>query len=627
MTDHFKDEKEPNAKSVRSFKEQILAELEEAHRLRQERESELLASENKVLSDSVPPVEVSEVAEEEPVLVLSEVEDTQHLNQMMEGLELNLDEEAQLSVDSEEVLERVDNVISFTPLEETQSEEELVVDLQETIPLRPLDSQVLSDYDLVEEELESQSMSDSEALSSDKDLSITSVMAGFNKLFDGANKEKGESELVQEDLTASELADRPEVSELSDPSLEETQIFNSKALLEVEETEEDTNAMKRRQRHRTDRIAHKISLALLSLLTLLLLATGFFLYRYVDSGIKPLDPQSTEYVQVEIPSGSGNKLIGKILEDSGVIKSGQIFNYYVKFKNYTDFKSGFYNFQKSMSLDEIAQKLQEGGSDVPERPALGKILIPEGYTLEQIAKAVSLNANTSDKKDKTPFREADFMKLVQDEAFIEKMAAKFPSLLGSLPSADEVKYRLEGYLFPATYSYYEETSLEDIVEQMLAAMDANLSPFYSAIANNGMTVNQVLTLASLVEKEGATDDDRKLIAGVFYNRWNQGMPLQSNIAILYAMGKLGQATTLLEDATIDTGIDSPYNIYVNTGLMPGPVDSPSLSAIKATINPEQSNYLYFVADVTTGAVYYAENYDEHSANVEKYINSHLTKNE
>ena len=132
-----------------------------------------------------------------------------------------------------------------------------------------------------------------------------------------------------------------------------------------------------------------------------------------------------------------------------------------------------------------------------------------------------------------------------------------------------------------------------------------------------------MTLASLVEKEGATDDDRKNIASVFYNRLNSDMALQSNIAVLYALGKLGQETTLKEDATIDTNIDSSYNDYVHKGLMPGPVDSPSLSAIEAVINPSSTKYMYFVADVTTGNVYFAESYEEHQHNVETYINSKL----
>ncbi len=205
------------------------------------------------------------------------------------------------------------------------------------------------------------------------------------------------------------------------------------------------------------------------------------------------------------------------------------------------------------------------------------------------------------------------------------MVEKYPRLLGDLPSADQATYRLEGYLFPATYSYYKETSMEDLVEQMIVTMDSYMSSYYDTIAAKGMTVNEVLTLASLVEKEGSTDEDRRNIASVFYNRLNAGMPLQSNIAILYAMGKLGEETTLEADASIDTGIDSPYNIYTHTGLMPGPVDNPGLSAIEAVINPATTNYYYFVADVKTGNVYYSENYDDHEKNVHKYVNSQLSE--
>ncbi|WP_414604942.1 endolytic transglycosylase MltG [Streptococcus equi] len=196
-------------------------------------------------------------------------------------------------------------------------------------------------------------------------------------------------------------------------------------------------------------------------------------------------------------------------------------------------------------------------------------------------------------------------------------------MLGDIPSKEAAAYQLEGYLFPATYNYYKETTLKDLAEEMIAAANANLAPYYEAIAASGKTVNEVLTLASLVEKEGSTDDDRRQIASVFYNRLNNGMALQSNIAILYAMGKLGEKTTLAEDAAIDTTINSPYNVYTNTGLMPGPVDSPGLAAIEATINPAATDYVYFVADVRTGEVYYAKTFEEHSANVEKYVNSQI----
>ena len=375
------------------------------------------------------------------------------------------------------------------------------------------------------------------------------------------------------------------------------------------------------KKKRQNSVAKRIVWTIVGLLFISLAVTGVFVYTYIDSALKPVDARSTEYVTVEIPSGSSAKEIGSILEKQGLIKSGQVFNYYTKFKSYANFQSGYYNLQKSMSLDSIAKELQKGGTDTPQPPSVGKLTIPEGYTLDQIAQAVEKSSNK-----KVSISAKDFLAKAQDEAFITKMVAKYPKLLSGLPTKDKgVKYRLEGYLFPATYHYTADTTVESLIEQMLAAMDSNLSKYYDTLSSKNLTVNDVLSVASLVEKEGSTDEDRKNIASVFYNRLNQGMPLQSNIAILYAQGKLGQKTTLAEDAAIDTNIDSAFNVYKNPGLMPGPVDSPSLSAIEATINPNKTDYLYFVANTETGTVYYATTYEEHAKNVEEHVNSKLTK--
>ena len=382
-----------------------------------------------------------------------------------------------------------------------------------------------------------------------------------------------------------------------------------------------------KKKKRQNKVARNIVLTVLLIVLIGVGVTGFVGYNYFSSALKPIDANSTEYVTVEIPAGSSSKEIGEILEKNGLIKNAQVFNLYSKIRSYGNYQSGYYNLQKSMDLDSIAKQLQEGGTETPQPPVLGKITIPEGYTLEQIAETVTANAAATSKKNaKTPFSKEDFLNKVQDEDFIAKMLAKYPQLLATLPGKDSgVKYRLEGYLFPATYEYGKETTVEELIDQMLAAMNTNLSQYYSIIESKNLTVNEVLTLASLVEKEGSTDQDRKDIASVFYNRLNQAMPLQSNIALLYAQGKLGKKTTLKEDAEIDTNIDSPYNVYKNQGLMPGPVDSPSLSALEATINPSKTDYLYFVANVETGVVYFANTYEEHAKNVEEHVNSKLTQ--
>ena len=361
-------------------------------------------------------------------------------------------------------------------------------------------------------------------------------------------------------------------------------------------------------------------LVTLLILLALLGVGGFYGYRYAESALQPIDPSSKQYVKVQIPEGANSQEIGSILEKSGLVKHGLLFTAYVKYKNYSDLKSGYYNLQKSMGTEDLIKALQKGGTPEPQEVVYANLTIPEGFTLEQIAQTVAQLQG----EFKEPLTAEAFMTKVQDENFIAQEVAKYPKLLESLPAKDSgVRYRLEGYLFPATYTIKESTTIESLIDEMLATMDKNLSPHYATIKEKNLTVNELLTIASLVEKEGAKTEDRKLIAGVFYNRLNLGMPLQSNIAILYAEGKLGQKISLADDVAIDTTIDSPYNVYKNIGLMPGPVDSPSLDAIESSINQTKSDNLFFVANVQDGKVYFAATKEEHDKNVEEHINSKL----
>ena len=360
----------------------------------------------------------------------------------------------------------------------------------------------------------------------------------------------------------------------------------------------------------------------LFVLLVLLGVGGFFGYQYVESALQPVDASSKEYITVQIPEGANTQEIGETLEKSGLVKHGLIFSLYAKYKNYSDLKSGYYNLQKSMSTDDLIKELQKGGTPERQEVSLASLTIPEGYTIDQIAETVG--------QLQGEFKEAltaeAFLAKVQDETFISQLVAKYPTLLESLPTKESgVRYRLEGYLFPATYAIKESTTVESLIDEMVAAMDKNLSTHYAAIKEKNLTVNELLTIASLVEKEGSKTEDRKQIAGGFYNRLNIGMPLQSNIAILYAEGKLGKNISLADDAAIDTSINSPYNVYLNLGLMPGPVDSPSLDAIEASINQTKSENLYFVANVQDGKVYYATTREEHDRNVEEHVNSKLTQ--
>ena len=396
----------------------------------------------------------------------------------------------------------------------------------------------------------------------------------------------------------------------------------------VTETVDIISETPRRSRRETAKPVKKkkshLKAFFISLLIFLALisAGGYFGYQYVLASLEPVDPTSKEYVTVQIPDGASVQEIGSTLEKAGLVKHGIVFGMYTKYKNYSDLKAGYYNLQKSMSTDDLIKELQKGGTAEAQEPVLASLTIPEGYTIDQIAQAVGqLQGNF-----KEPLTADAFLAKVQDDNFISQEVSKYSNLLESLPTKESgARYRLEGFLFPATYSIKESTTIESLIDEMLAAMDKTLTPHYSTIKSKNLTVNELLTIASLVEKEGAKTEDRKMIAGVFYNRLNLGMPLQSNIAILYAEGKLGQKISLADDTQIDTTINSPYNVYTNLGLMPGPVDSPSVDAIESSINQTKSDNLFFVADVTDGKVYFATNKAEHDQNVAQHINNKLTQ--
>lgn len=599
MTD-FKDdqtaEKSPNS----NFKAKILADLKEANRLRQLREEEQLQKkqEERQLSKAQA---TAEAAEEAAQRLKQRDEVDAHLKKALEEKAMKAKREFVTLSETQK----------FSPLnlpEESAEKEAELTGETRVFEASQLVTESVSDAVEKEEPAEQ--------------LSRRALLETQKLLYEAELLKKAKEEAAQRGLTPDLVFDPAPMTAISEPAAADGELDVKKLEAPVVEK---SQTLTRSRKKKTTSIAKRIAKWLISLLVIVLLATAAYGWYYIDRAIKPLDAKDQTYIQVEIPSGSGNKLIGQILEKAGVIKNGQIFNFYTKFKNYTNFQSGYYNFQKSMSLDDIAAALKEGGTAEPTLPVLGKILIKEGYTLKQIAEAVTLNVNTKADKDKTPYQSDAFLTLIQDDQFIAEMVQKYPTLLGHLPDKTAAKYQLEGYLFPATYNYYKETTLREIVEEMIRTMDSKLTPYYEMMTAQNMSVNDVLTLASLVEKEGATDDDRRVIAGVFFNRLNQKMPLQSNIAILYAMDKLGEKITLAEDAGIDTAIDSPYNIYANPGLMPGPVVSPSLSAIKAVLEPQQTEYFYFVADVKTGTVYFARTAEEHDANVEKYINSQLNE--
>ncbi|HFI0448508.1 TPA: endolytic transglycosylase MltG [Streptococcus suis] len=600
-----KDTNENNTQSS-SFRDQILRDLEELRVKRQaEQEGNILSDQrNEIINElHVPHTEDTVVEQNLDTNKIENISPTD-TNQ----IESNIDdqfstpyEDVSPSLSSEEPEFIIEKEASTSVPQDTV--ERNLAELRHLVAANESEfaSAPATHNELVEESLNQESLDDTFV---DFPMEDVSAVTGDTEVL-----------TLGETIIASKALVNPETDEVEEQEVTVSQ--SRRTALQKTKTS-------KQRRQSQDKAAKRIVSIIMSIVVVALLVTGIAGFMWVKSSLEPVNAKATEAVQVEIPEGSTTLDIGNILVDNKLIKNATVFNYYSKIKSYNNFQSGYYNLYQNMSVDDIAKALQESGTPTPQKEAAGKILIVEGYTLAQIAQAVTDNTKTEDKNDKTPFTAEQFMATVTNQDFINRMVAAYPQLFASLPATDSgVIYQLEGYLFPAVYEYADDTTIEELVEQMIAAMDTRLQPYYETIAAKNLTVNEVLTLASLVEKEGSTDEDRRNIASVFFNRINAGMPLQSNIAILYAQGKLGQETTLAEDAGIDTNIESPYNIYWKTGLMPGPVDSPSVSAIEAVINASTTDYLYFVADVTTGTVYFAKTIEEHDQNVAKYVNAHL----
>ena len=342
---------------------------------------------------------------------------------------------------------------------------------------------------------------------------------------------------------------------------------------------------------------------IIALVVLIIIAiAGYSGYNYVTSALEPVDPESNKQIEVEIPMGSGITLISSILEEKGIIKDARIFKYYTKFKNESAFQAGDYSLTQSMTLDEIIESLKTGR--VYREPVF-TMTVPEGLTLEQVASVIQ--KNTSHKAE-------DFMKKVTDVAYIEQLMTEYPDLLTENILNENIRHALEGYLYPATYPFYEEKpSIEEIVKTMLTSMNTIVSEYTPILEEREMTVHELLTFASLLEEEATAQTDRETIASVFYNRMDIDMPLQTDPTVLYALGS-HKDRVLYEDLEVD----NPYNTYQNVGLPPGPIAGAGKTSIEAALNPSQTDYLYFLAD-KEGTNHFAKSYDEHLANIEKYL--------
>jgi UPF0755 protein len=338
--------------------------------------------------------------------------------------------------------------------------------------------------------------------------------------------------------------------------------------------------------------------SLLAFLVLDLTAIVFALYLTIGSrGAADADSQTV--IGFRIESGQGAKEIASNLEEAGIISNDLFFNYYLwGNKSASRLQAGEYELSPSMTIPEIVRTLAEG--KVKFDPGI-KITIPEGYTVRQIEDAIIAGGLN--------IKKSELQEAVGITAPLAKEIFGF-AFLADLPS----RATLDGFLFPDTYFFDENSTLNDIVKKMLGNFDSKISDAMRVkIKARGKNLYEVVIMASLLEREVQTYEDMRVVSGVLWKRMEIGMPLQVDATIAYLAGKKTG-----EISNEDKLIDSPYNTYKYRGLPPSPIANPGSNAINAAIDPEESEYLYYLS-TPTGETIFSKTLDEHNENRAKYL--------
>lgn len=310
---------------------------------------------------------------------------------------------------------------------------------------------------------------------------------------------------------------------------------------------------------------------IITIILLCIASLPFGIYRHYFS--------KGEFVRIEVPQGATAGQIASILKEKKVIKSPLWFKICTKISGASKLlRSGSFLLNENMASEEAIWRLtSDPGVE------LLKIVIPEGWRTEEIARELKKREIIS-----------------QEDLFIE--AAK--------------KQNLEGKLFPSTYFFGKNTPIEVVLKTMVEEYQKNIYPIIKAIRTD-FTENQILTLASIVEREATYNDERPKIAAVYINRYKIGKRLEADPTVQYALGYIAEENRFWKSRLLykDLKLDNPYNTYRYNGLPPGPIANPGLKSVKAILNPEQDfSALYFVAD-NTGRHIFSDTYNEHINNI------------
>lgn len=319
-------------------------------------------------------------------------------------------------------------------------------------------------------------------------------------------------------------------------------------------------------------------------LSMILLCLGSIIYGLTQ----PVTSSEGDKIIITVKQGMAADEIGELLYQRSIIKSVFVFHAVAKMQGKANsLQAGEYTLSKNMTVQQIVAMIAKGETSYQQ------FTIPEGYTVEQIANLIQEKQLGNASKFKTAAQNV----------------MPFPYMANSNPN---VVYKSEGYIFPNTYRIAKGASEDQLLNMMVSQFDKQFTDSMRERASAiGLSIKDVIILASLVEKEAQLERDRPIIAGVFLNRLKQDMPLQSCATIQYILGYPKP-----ELSVQDTEISSPYNTYQHMGLPPGPIANPGIAAINAVLYPKETEFVYFVAD-KQGAHHFSKTYEEHLLAIER----------
>lgn len=332
---------------------------------------------------------------------------------------------------------------------------------------------------------------------------------------------------------------------------------------------------------------------IISGIILAIIAIFIGLYFYL---LTPVSKESA-IVNFTINQGDSKMEIANNLKDANLIKSKYATLFYIVLSGNTNIQAGSYELNRNMSTEDIIRSLANGDVINAERDSVS-LTFREGITLEEYLKLLSENTNL----------EYDAMlEEINNSEFLNSLIDDYWFLTDDILNND-LYYGLEGYLYPNTYQIHTETTLNEVIRKMLDETAKQLEIFRSEIDVSNYSVHEILTMASIAEKEAMNYEDRTKVAQVIYTRLDRGMNLGMDVTTYYGVHK-SMTETL---TTLDLADDNPYNTRNASliGLPVGPICNPSSESIRAVLNPADTNYIYFFADIITGNVYFTDDYNE-----------------